>query len=226
MALLKGYVDLMVLRDVIDRHRVSNTEALRLLQRHLMANPAATFSVGKFHRDLKSQGIAVGEETLYQQLGYVEEAFLIRLVRMHSASERQRMRNPRKVYPIDPGLIPVYERTGREQRGRSLETVVLLELARRGYEMGWVRVAGDLEVDLYAEHPVASPLLIQVSLDTAVERHGTREVRSLVAAAAEYPEARPILVNLDPTPPPRPLPARLEWRSASQFLLEEISSAL
>jgi hypothetical protein len=222
MALLTGYVDLMVLRDVIDRHHVSNTEALRRLQRHLMANPAGAFSVARFHRDLKSQALPVGEETLYQQLGHLEDAFLIRLVRMHSASERQRMRNPRKVYPIDQGLIPVYERAGRENRGRGLETVVLLELERRGYEVGWVRVGEDLEVDFYAEHPVADPLLVQVSLDTAADTTWEREIRSLAAAAEEYPDARPLLVTLDSTPPARPLPPRLQWRSASQWLLEKL----
>lgn len=186
-----------------------------------MANPAGAFSVGKFHRDLKSQGLAVGEETLHQQLSYLEDAFLIRLVSMHSASERQRMRNPRKVYPTDPGLIPVYERAGRQNCGRSLETIVLLELERRGYEMGWIRVGDDLEVDFYAEHPLEAPLLVQVSLDTSEDTTWEREVRSLVAAAAKYPDARPLLITLDPTPPARPLPPKLEWRSASQWLLEE-----
>jgi predicted AAA+ superfamily ATPase len=91
MSLLKGYVDLMVLRDVIERHHVSNVEALRRLQRHLMANPTATFSVSKFHRDLKSQAIAVGEETLYRLLSHIDDAFLVRLVSWHTASARLRM---------------------------------------------------------------------------------------------------------------------------------------
>jgi predicted AAA+ superfamily ATPase len=217
--LLRGYVDLMELRDVIERHRVTNVEALRRMQRHLLANPGGSFSVSRFHRDLKSQALAVGEETLHQQLSHLEDAFLVRLVSMHTVSERQRLRNPRKVYPIDPGLIAVYERAGRENRGRSLETVILLELERRGYEMGWVRVGDDLEVDFYAEHPVADPLLIQVSLETAAEMTWEREVRSLVAAAEVYPEARPLLITLDPTPPTRPLPDQIEWYSAVQWLL-------
>ncbi|MBA2671670.1 MAG: ATP-binding protein [Gemmatimonadetes bacterium] len=62
----------------------------------------------------------------------VEDDFLVRIVNMRTASERQRMRNLRKIYPIDPGLIAVYERAGRENRGRSLGTAVLLELERRG----------------------------------------------------------------------------------------------
>jgi len=222
MSLLKGYVDLMVLRDVIERHHVSNVEALRRLQRHLMANPTATFSVSKFHRDLKSQAIAVGEETLYHLLSHIDDAFLVRLVSMHTASERQRMRNPRKVYPIDPGLIPVYERARRENWGRSLETVVLLELERRGYDVGWVRVGDDLEVDFHAENPAADTLLIQVSLDTTSEGTWEREIRSLQAAAEAYPDARALLITLDPTPPSRPLPDRIEWHSASQWLLEEV----
>ena len=178
------------------------------------------FSVSKFHRDLKSQGLSVGEETLYQQLDYLEDAFMVRLVHMHTTSERQRLRNPRKVYPIDPGLIPVYERAGREHRDRSLETAVLLELERRGYEAAWVRVGDDLEVDFYAERTDTGPLRIQVCLDTTADATWEREVRSLAAAAAAYPEARPLLVTLDPTPPARPMPRPLEWRSASQWLLD------
>lgn len=219
MPLLKGYVDLMLLRDVIERHRVTNVEALRRLQRHLLANPAGPFSVSKFHRDLKSQALAVAEETLHHLLGHLEDAFMVRIVSMHTASERQRMRNPRKVYPVDAGFIPVFERAGRENRGRSLETAVVIELERRGYDVGWVRVAGDLEVDFIAEHHVAESLLVQVSLDTTSEATWSREIRALDAAADEYPDARPLLLTLDPTPPARPLPKRLEWLPASRWLL-------
>lgn len=220
LPLLKGYVDVMLLRDVIERHRVTNVEALRRLQRHLMAHPAGSFAVSKFHRDLRSQGFSVAEETLHLLLQHLEDAFLVRVVGMHTASERQRMRNPRKVYPVDPGLIPVFQRAGRENQGRSLETVVLIELERRGYAAGWVRVADDQEVDFFAEHALADDLLVQVSLDTASEATWSREVRSLLAAAEAYPHARPLLLTLDPTPPARPLPSRLEWMPASRWLLE------
>jgi uncharacterized protein len=221
LPLLKGYVDVMLLRDVIERHRVTNVESLRRLQRQLLANPAGSFSVSKFHRDLRSQGLPVAEETLHLLLQHLEDAFMVRVVGMHTASERQRMRNPRKVYPVDPGLIPVYQRAGRENRGRSLETAVLIELERRGYDTGWVRVADDLEVDFFAEHQVADDLLVQVSLATAADATWERELRSLQVAAEAYPHARPLLLTFDPTPPARPLPPRLEWMPASRWLLGE-----
>lgn len=81
---------------------------------------------------MRSHGIQVGKDTLHEYLGYLEEPFLVRTVWMHSTSERQRMVNPRKVYPVDPGLIPVYQRSGESQIGHALETVALLELERVG----------------------------------------------------------------------------------------------
>jgi len=57
--------------------------------------------------------------------------------------------------------------------------------------------------------------------DTESETTWERELRSLQAAAEAYPHARPLLLTLDPTPPGRPLPTRLEWMPASRWLLGE-----
>ena len=138
-ALLSGYVDVVVLRDVIERHAVSNPLALRWIQRQLLANPGGPFSIKKHYDTLRSQGMAVGKDTLHAYLAHLEDAFLIRSVAMHAASERQRMVNPRKAYPVDTALIPLFERTGRTHHGRALETAVMLELERRGWEVAYVR---------------------------------------------------------------------------------------
>ncbi len=100
----------MVLRDVIDRHAVTNPLALRWLQRQLLAHPGGAFSVKKHYDTLRSQGVRVGKDTLHAYLGYLEDAFLVRTVSLHAASERQRMVNPRKAYPVDPGLISLFAR--------------------------------------------------------------------------------------------------------------------
>ncbi len=94
----------MVLRDVVERHNVTNITALRALQRHLLANPGGPFTVQKFYNSLRSQGVQTGKDTLHDYLAHLQDAFLVRVLDMHSASERQRMVNPRKSYPIDPGL--------------------------------------------------------------------------------------------------------------------------
>lgn len=220
LALLKGYVDVMVLRDVIERHNVTNTQALRWLQRQLLATPGGNFSMKKLYDSLRSQGVPVGKDTLYEYLEHLQDAFLIRTVGMHSTSERQRMVNPRKAYPVDPGLIPLYERIGREHHGRALETAILLELERREYTVDWLRTDEGWEVDFFAERPGDPPLLIQVSLDTAETETWEREVRSLEAAARAYPTAQAHLITSDSSLPAHELPATIEWRPASRWLLE------
>lgn len=220
LALLKGYVDVMVLRDVIERHGSSNPQALRWLQRHLLSTPGGNFSMKKLYDSLRSQGVPVSKDTLYSYLDHLQDAFLIRTISMHSHSERQRMANPRKVYPIDPGLIPLYTRLGREHEGRALETAVLLELERRGYEADWLRTPAGWEVDFLAQRTGEIPLLLQVSLDTANGETWEREVRALADAHNEHPDAKALLITLDPSPPSQELPEGLEWRTASQWFLE------
>ena len=218
-ALLGGYVDIVVLRDVIDRHEVTNPLALRWLQRQLLANPGGGFSVKKQYDTLRSQGVRVGKDTLHAYLGHLEDAFLVRTVALHTASERQRMVNPRKAYPIDPGLIPLFARGGRGARGHALETVVLLELERRGWEVSWVRTAEGWEVDFFAHRPGAAPLLVQVCLETEDDATWEREVRALQSAGETYGDARLFLVTLDASPPRRPLPERVTWAPAARWLL-------
>lgn len=216
--LLRGYVDTTLLRDVIERYSVSNPIALRWMVRHLLANPAGSFSVNKFHGDLRSQGIGVAKDTLHEYLGYLDDAFPIRTVSMWSGSERQRMVNPRKAYPIDMGLIPVFDPTGRANSGHALETAVLLELERRGAQRYYVRTGEGREVDFLARYPDGSEDLIQVcaDLDNAVTRD--REVRALLAAATDHPGATLRLISLAPEIP-RDLPPGIAWQPASEWLL-------
>jgi predicted AAA+ superfamily ATPase len=217
--LLRTYVDVAVLRDVIERHGVSNPVPLRWLQRHLLASPAAPFSVQKFYDTLRSQGIPVSKDTLHAFLAYFEDTFLIRTVSLHTASERQRMVNPRKAYPVDPGLIPVYERGGRANLGQALETAVLVELERRGCEVAYVRTREGFEVDFLARTPEGGWTLLQVCAELSDAATREREVRALLSATAEFPEATALLITLDSIPPQPDLPAPLWWQPAAAWLL-------
>ncbi len=164
-SILHGYVDTVLFRDVVERYAVNHPIALRWLVRQLLANAGGGVSVNKFSRDLTSQGIPVAKDTLYALVGYLQDAFLLRLVSMESTSERQRMVNPRKVYPIDPSLIPLFDRTGRMNRGHLLETVVMLELERRGAEITYVKTGTGREIDFLARFPGGQQSLIQVCDD-------------------------------------------------------------
>jgi hypothetical protein len=221
--LLQGYVDVAVLRDLIERHGISNPVALRWLQRHLLGNPTAPFSIQKFYDALKSQGLAVSKDSLHAFLAYFEDAFLIRTTSLLSASERQRMVNPRKAYPIDPGLIAIYERVGRDNLGHALETAVFIELLRRGFEVHYFRTAEGNEVDFHAVDPAGNAQLIQVCANASDPATLQREVRSLVEARARHPEMRTLLILLDPLPPGTSVPESVELIPAIPWFLQSPS---
>jgi uncharacterized protein len=221
-ALLTGYVDSVLLRDVIERHAVSHPVALRMLVRMLLGNPAGMFSVNKFFNDLKSQSISVAKETLHGYLAHLEDAFLVHLVSIATDSEKQRQVNPRKVYPADMGLIPLFDRTGRANTGRALETAVALELLRRGAQLAYVKTKEGFEVDFLARYPDGTEELIQVcaSLDDASTQQ--REFRALEEASTRYSGIAKTVVAID-LPPQLKVPKGVQVVQAAEWFLQQVS---
>lgn len=192
---LQEYVDVVLLRDVIERHGLTNTVALRHLVRHLLAAPGSAFSVHKFYNDLRSRGIAVAKDTLHAALDHLGDAFLIFTVPIRSRSERARMVNPRKVYPIDPGLARALSREPGRDEGRLLETTVFLDLRRRGLEVDYMVTAGGREVDFVTTAGSGAPSLVQVCVSLRDADTREREIAALSEAMGELRLSRGTLVT-------------------------------
>lgn len=217
--LLRDYVDVAVLRDVVEHHQVRNVTALRWMVRHLLGNAAGSFSVQKFHARLKSQGVPVAKDTLHELLACLEDCFLVRVLEVESASARRRMVNPRKAYPADTGLIPVFDRSGQANVGHALETAVLVDLERRRCEVAYVRTRQGHEVDFLARSPCGRTELIQVCADISDRATAAREFRALEGAAAEFPGARQLLLTLTRDGLPAEAPSGVEVRPAYEWML-------
>ncbi|EXI79456.1 MAG: hypothetical protein AW10_02309 [Candidatus Accumulibacter appositus] len=187
--LLRTYVDVLLLRDVLERHNLSQPQVLHWMVRQLLGNAAGAFSINKFHADLKSRGVAVGKDTLHAYLAHLEDAFLLSSLELASDSERRRQVNPRKVYPVDTGLMALFSRPGETKLGHALETAVLRELQRRGEQVHYVRTEAGFEVDFHARGLTGRDALIQVCANLDSPETLAREVRALQDAAADWPEA-------------------------------------
>lgn len=216
--LLRDYVDVVMMRDIIERHQVSNVVVLRWLVRHMLADAGGSFSVEKFYAALKSQGLKVAKDTVHELVAHLEDCFLVRSLWVDTDSERRRMVNPRKVYPIDPGLIPVFDRSGKQNLGHALETVVLIELERRGREVTYVRNPSGSEVDFMARSARGEEL-IQVCANAQDSETAARELRALDEAREAYPRAkRRLLVAMREGLPPE-LPKGVVGQAVSEWLL-------
>lgn len=217
LELLRTYVDVVLLRDVVERHNLSQPQVLHWMVRQLLGNAAGSFSINKFHADLKSRGVAVGKDTLHSYLAHLEDAFLLTNLDVATDSERRKQVNPRKVYPVDTGLMALFDRSGKANVGHALETVVLHELLRCCAQVNYVRTPGGFEVDFYARGLDGNEALIQVCADLDSPDTLTREVRALQDAAIIWPNASLQLIAL--SRPNGILPQEIQFHMASEWLL-------
>lgn len=215
--LLRTYVDVVLLRDVVERHNLGQPQVLHWMVRQLLGNAAGSFSINKFHADLKSRGVAVSKGTLHSYLAHLEDAFLLSNLDLATESERRRQVNPRKVYPVDTGLMALFDRSGKANVGHALETAVLHELQRRGAQVNYVRTPAGFEVDFYACGLDGDETLIQVCADLDSPDTLAREVRALQDAATTWPNASLQIITFNQ--PKGVLPTGIQFHTASDWLL-------
>jgi uncharacterized protein len=193
---LQSYVDAVVLRDVVERHRISNIEALKSLVYHVLRNPSTKLSINKFYLDLKSQGLRIAKDDLYAFLRHLTDAYLLFPVPIWSRSEKKRQVNPRKMYAVDNGILDAYSTRMTADHGAFLENLVFLSLRRQGLEVGYYETKRGREIDFVFKRNEQT-VLIQVawSLDSKTTRE--REFRALEEAAPELGADRCIVVTLN-----------------------------
>ena len=183
--ILQEYVDVVILRDVVERYRIGNIQPLRALIRHLLSAPATMFSVNKFYNDLKSQGIACGKNTLHEFLEYLCDAYLLYPVSIHARSQRTKRVNPRKFYTIDSGLAHAFAHSPVPEWGHLLENAVFMELRRRNCAVEYYRSGNGYEVDFITTSPAGSRALLQAAAHVTDAATRQREVRALREAMQE-----------------------------------------
>ncbi|SRR6266545_492842 len=221
--LLQGYVDTVLFRDVVERYGISQVAALRWLVRQCLRNPAGSFSVHRLHQDLKAQGHGVAKDVVHAMLGHLLDAFLLSAVPLATDSERRRNSNPRKLYPVDPGLIRAYDTSGRSNLGHALETAVLNELERRKAEVGYVKTEEGFEVDFHVRYLTGAEELVQVCADPSAPAAMDRELRALTQAAQTEPRAarRLLVLNRDQVIPLGTSASEVIVQPAYEWLLAE-----
>lgn len=176
--ILQEYVNLIMFRDVVERHGVKNQALIKYLVKCLLRQMAAPLSVHKLYRDLKSQGYRVGKDTLHLYLSYFEEAYSFFTVPIFSESVRMQQVNYRKLYTVDGGLTNAMVAGISERRGALLENCVFCHLRRLpGNELFYYRNRRGEEIDFLVMRGGEGVDLIQVteSLDDTASAEQTIE---------------------------------------------------
>lgn len=184
-ATLQNYVDVVIFRDIIERHRVSNTKLLKYFVGILLKNMGSRFSVHKMYKDVTSQGYKVAKDTLYHYLEYLEDSFLIYTVPIFTESLRLSETTPKKIYAIDNGLIQSNTFNFSDNFGKLLENQIYLDLRRQKKEIFYYITSEGYEIDFITKDQNGKYEMIQVVWDQNDALTVEREQRALQAAEKE-----------------------------------------
>lgn len=182
---LQGYVDTVVLRDIVERHNVVNVKLLQYLTTTLLKNAASPFSINKFYNDVKSQGFNISKNTLHHYLNYLEDTFLIAAVPFYSESLRVGQNQPKKIYAVDNGLINANSFSIKPLQNKFFENQVYLDLRRQNKEIYFYKTKDNYEIDFVTVDKEGRRELIQVCLDASDPKTEAREKRALQQAEQE-----------------------------------------
>lgn len=127
---LQDYFEVMLLRDLADRHGFTNITALRYFLKRLAASATKQFAIHRIYNELKSAGIRIGKNALYDFLRGAEDIFLVRTLPKYSPKASTRELGEKKIYLIDNGLLNAIRFRFSEDRGKAMEQVVYWHFMR------------------------------------------------------------------------------------------------
>jgi predicted AAA+ superfamily ATPase len=150
--LLQSYWDTMVLRDIIEAHPKDNIKitSFNHFSQALLSRVSCAMTVRKIMANMENAGLSFSPETLYRYLGYLEEAFMLYTIPIHSESEKIRNRNYRKVYAMDWALADAIAPAEGLDITRKFENMIFIELLRRGYQVSYYLTKKNYEIDFIA----------------------------------------------------------------------------
>ena len=184
-SMLQGYVNTVIYRDIVERHNIPNSQALKYTMQMVFNNPSRQLSARKIADSLQSQQISTSRESVADYLDWLADAYLLHKLELHSESAAKRRVNPGKYYLNDIGIVRAMRIKHALDQGPLLENLVYLQLRREGFQLEYVNTSDGSEVDFIAFHPMQNDYrLVQVCFD--MENHATfeREVSALREASS------------------------------------------
>ena len=196
--ILQSYIDSVIFRDIIERYDIKNHTALRQFLFYCLQNATGLLSINKLYNQFKSRGISVSKDSLYEYMNYFEDAYCLFSVSIYSFSLNKTNLKPKKVYPIDAGLIAAYSIQKQDYDSTALlETTVFLGLRRDVKDIYYYHSKAGLEVDFLSVDLNGAMSLYQAAYSIKDEKTKQHEVTALLQAMSELSLTSGTIVTLE-----------------------------
>lgn len=190
--------DSIVLKDVVRRHRIRNTQELGDLYAVMINAVTARFNHDSLVRSLDQR---LSAPTIKKFVGYAREAYLFADLEQYHFGARKRIKSDRKLYTYDNGFVGAKRVGFSKDQGRLLENLVFVELVRRGFrpnfDLFYVMSDEGYEVDFLIRLDGRNEELIQVSWTLQEQKTRSRELRALRHAASSLGVTKARILTFD-----------------------------
>lgn len=183
--ILQSYFNTMLFRDLIEHYEIkSSPSVVKYFLKRVFENTTKPTSVNNIYNELKSAGMKVGKDSLYEWLEYACDIFLLYKLPCYTRSVLKESALPSKYYVADNGLRCAILCAQSQDDGKSLETIVFAHLNNTlGSEDKLYYFREDSgECDFVVQRGGRVDELIQVCWELTKENR-SREINGLASAS-------------------------------------------
>lgn len=183
---LSDTYDAIVVKDIIQRNNIKDTNLLNMILAFLMDNIANPFSARSIVAALKQEGISTTVETVIAYIDYIKKAMVVYSAQRYDIKGKKLLTTNEKYYTVDLGLRNCVKASGEIDYNKLYENIVFLELLCRGYDVK-VGKTVDYEIDFVA-YKGSDILYVQVCYLLASPETVEREFGNLERIKDNYPK--------------------------------------
>ena len=183
---LSDTYDAIVVKDIIQRNNIKDTNLLNMILAFLMDNIANPFSARSIVAALKQEGINTTVETVIAYIDCIKKAMVVYSAQRYDIKGKKLLTTNEKYYAVDLGLRNCVKASGEIDYNKLYENIVYLELLYRGYDVKVGRT-DDYEVDFVA-YKGSDILYVQVCYLLASAETVEREFGNLERIKDNYPK--------------------------------------
>ncbi len=189
---LNSILNTIILKDVVVRNKIKDVSNLEKIILYLFNNTGNITSAKNISNFFESQKIKISVDTILSYIKFLENSFLIRIIKRYDIKWKKTLEYLDKIFFTDIGLRNGLIGYKDNDINGILENLVHNELLARGYKL-YIGKLNDLEIDFIAENK-GQKSYFQVCYSLANRQIEQREFGNLLKIKDNYEK---IVISLD-----------------------------
>ena len=186
-AYLEDIFNTVVINDIVERNRLTDTYLLKRLISFLLDNVGNPFSATSICKALKGDGLQISVTTVLNYVSYVTRSLIIGQVQRYDIKGKALLTTSEKYYSADLGIRNCIKCSNTVDYSKLFENAVYLEMLSRGYEVT-VGKTGEYEIDFICHNTSGEKIYIQVAYLLSDPATVQREFRPFEYVTDNYPK--------------------------------------